>query len=303
MRRVRVGVLLMSLLVAVAGIASAEVRPDAEARIVEYIRTHVRPGQPLLVTDLYNRTFTQPDERRALDKLYKAFFRIPLFIAQYHGKFGHPPSLKVIAEQFDLRNTQAADTLLRVMESDPRVPQFLERDPRTGEITHVDTDRVTKDPKFGQSVQRQLGDWEGRPSPPFALPGFDQPAISSESLRGKTILLYIWFTGCPPCMKETPELVALRHDSRSNDLTIVGANADNLLGLGYDDSVRRRYAQGQKINFPIVEWTREADAAFGSISIFPTLFLIDTKGVITHHWVGYTSGQEIIRAIGQSPAR
>ncbi len=55
----------------------------AEARVLDYVRTHLEPGQPLMVTDLYNRVFTQPDERQALNKLYNAFFRIPLFVANY----------------------------------------------------------------------------------------------------------------------------------------------------------------------------------------------------------------------------
>src|ERR1700690_3030607 len=85
---------------AVPGMASSA----AEARVLDYVRTHLQPGQPLMVTDLYNRVFTQPDERQALNKLYNAFFRIPLFVANYQEKFGAPPDLKVIAEQFDLRS-------------------------------------------------------------------------------------------------------------------------------------------------------------------------------------------------------
>src|SRR5579863_2888178 len=88
---------LVSLL---AGSVEAWASPDAEARVLDYIRTHLQPGQPLMVTDLYNRVFTQPEERQALNKLYNAFFRIPLFVANYQQKFKSPPSLAVIAEQF-----------------------------------------------------------------------------------------------------------------------------------------------------------------------------------------------------------
>ena len=37
------------------------------------------------------------------------------------------------------------DTLLRVMESDPRVPRFIERDSKTGEIQRIDADMVRAD--------------------------------------------------------------------------------------------------------------------------------------------------------------
>jgi len=277
--------------------SAAVAQSDAETRVLEYLRDHLQPGQPVVVTDLYNNVFTQPDERQALNKLYGAFFRIPLFVAQYREKFGAPPSLKVIAEQFDLRTPQAADVLLRVMESDPRVPRFLTRDPKTGEITRVDVPMVRADPKFGQALAQQLGGWEGKPLPEFKLFALDGSALDSSSLRGKVALLYVWFTGCPPCMKETPALVAAARDFSPQGFVIVGANADRLLGLSYDDAVRRRYLQEQGINSPVVHWTREADLAFGGVAIYPTIFLADRKGAIVAHWVGYTDPDEIRRAI------
>ncbi len=293
-----------SSLLAAAVLLSALVapaQPDPETRILDYIRDHVRPGEPLLVTDLYSKVFTKPEERKALDKLYNAFFRVPLFVAEYQEKFGAPPSLKVISEQFDLRTPEAAEVLVRVMESDPRVPRFFTRDPKTGEILRVDMEMIRSDPRFGSPLTRQLSGWEGKPAPDFTLPGRDAQ-VDSASLRGQVVLLYIWFTGCPPCMKETPELVALGRQFSAHGLAIVGANADRFLGLGYDDSVRKRYIEEQKIQYPVVHWTRESDAAFGSIAIFPTMFLINRKGVIVRHWVGFVTGEELRGAIGKALA-
>jgi peroxiredoxin len=287
-----VGVLLCVAILLPGGKASGQA--DAETRVLEYLREHVRPGQPLVVTDLYNNVFTKPEERQALNKLYEAFFRIPLFLAQYQEKFGNPPDLKVISEQFGLPSTEAADVLVRVMESDPRVPNFLTRNPQTGEIISVDVERILNDARFGNAVKRQLGGWEGRSAPEFKLPGLSGEEIDSSALKGRVVLLYTWFTGCPPCMKQTPELVALSSEFPSGDFIVVGANADRLLGLNYDDSVRRQYAEKQGITFPLVNWTRESDAAYGSISVFPTLFLIGRNGTITHQWVGYV-GPDILR--------
>ncbi len=275
----------------------------AETRVLNYIRDHLQPGQPLRVTDLYNNVFTQPEERKALDKLYRAFFRIPFFVAQYQGKFGSPPSLKVIAQQFDLPNAQAADVLLQVMVSDPRIPHFLSRDAATHEIVKVDVETIRSDPQFGQQLEHQLTGWEGRAAPDFKLATLDGGAVDLASLRGKAVLLYVWFTGCPPCMKETPNLVALGRDFAGRGLAIVGANADRLLGLSYDDAVRKRYINEEQINFPVVYWTKESDTAYGGISIFPTLFLIDRKGVIIHHWVGFVPAENLRSAISEGWAR
>jgi len=270
---------------------------QAEIRVVDYIRDHLQPGQPLLVTDLYNNVFTAPAERQALDKLYRAFFRIPLFVSQYQEKFGHPPTLATIAEQFDLHAPGAADVLLRVMESDPRVPKFLTRDPKSGEIASVNVAQVRSDPRFGEALEHQLTGWEGKPAPPFNLPGVNGASVDSATLAGKVTLLYVWFTGCPPCMKESPVLVGLDHEFKSKGLAIVGANADRILGLSYTDAVRQRYLTEHQISFAVGHWTGEANTAYGSVAIFPTLFLIDAKGVIRRQWVGFASAEELREAV------
>jgi peroxiredoxin len=290
------------LLVLIAAPARGASSP-AEERVLDYVRTHLKPGQPLIVSELYSKVFTQPEERRALNKLYNAFFRIPLFVAQYQQKFGEPPTLGVIAQQFDLASPRDAEVLLMVMEDDPRVPRFITRDAKTGEITKVDVEAIKADPRFGQAVERQLGGWKGKTAPEFKLPGLNEGEVDLESLRGKWVLLYVWFTGCPPCMKESPELANLEAEFRGKGLVVVGANADRVLGLNYDDAVRRRYVEERHINFPVVHWTRESDSSYGHITIFPTLFLISPEGIITHHWVGYTAPEPLRGAISQGMSK
>ena len=289
--------LLLVTAILVVSAAPGKASSAAEARVLDYVRTHLQPGQPLMVTDLYNRVFTQPDERQALNKLYNAFFRIPLFVANYQEKYKVPPTLAVIAQQFDLRSAVDADVLLRVMESDPRVPPFLTRDAKTGEITHVDVERIKADPKFGQALARQIGGWEGNPAPDATLTRLGGGDVHLSDFHGKVLLLEVWFTGCPPCMQEAPTLASLDHELSASGLAIVGANADRVLGLDYDDSVRQRYVQDHRITYPIANWTTEADHAYGGISIFPTLFLIDRKGVVRGHWIGYVQPETLRQAI------
>ncbi len=303
-----VGLLVLALLLPrTASPASAQTQ--AEARVVEYLRTHVKPGQPLVVSQLYGQVFTEPPERKALNKLYNAFFRIPLFVAQYQQKFGKPPSLDSISQQFDLHIPGEADILLRVMESDPRVPRFLTRDSKTGRITHVDVKMIENDPRFGQVLVRQLGGWQGKRAPDFDLKSpanLNGPAkggVSSASLKGKIYLLDVWFTGCPPCMRETPELVTIQRDLAPKGFTVIGANADQVLGLDYDDDARARFQREMKINFPIVYWTKESDAAYGHVAIFPSLFLVNRDGVILNYWVGYTHEGELRSAIAAGLGR
>jgi peroxiredoxin len=275
---------------------------DPQAKILSYIRDHLKAGQPVRVTDLYNTVFTSPEDHAALSKLYKDFFRIPTFVVQYQQRFSVPPSLRTIAEQFSLKDPEEADTLLRVMETDPRVPKFITRDSATGEITKVDVEKIRNDPRFSAGATHELGGWIGKTAPSFSLAGAGNKQITSAGLGGKVALLYVWFTGCPPCMKEAPELARVQRDLGAKGFEVVGANADDLLGLDVGEEARQRYAEKEGITFPIVSWNKDSNQAYGGISIYPTLFLINRQGTITGHWVGFTSPATLREAIAKAMA-
>ena len=94
--------------------------------------------------------------------------------------------------------------------------------------------------------------------------------------------------------------MALYGELSQRGLNVVGANADRTLGLHYDDATRLRYIREKKVNFPVVQWTRESNQAYGGISIYPTLFLIDQKGLVSQHWIGYVESDELRRTIMQA---
>jgi thiol-disulfide isomerase/thioredoxin len=297
---------LVLVSVAILGLCVSRVlaQSDPEARILNYIRDHLKAGQPVEITALYNNVFTAPADRKALDKLYKDFFRIPMFIVRYQEKFSKPPSLKIIAQQFALKKPEEADILLRIMESDPRVPKFITRSPKTGEITHVDVAKIRGDPRFGEGAVHRLGGWQGRAAPAFDLAQLvGSSHMNSAELGGKVILLYVWFTGCPPCMKEAPGLVALQQQFGSRGFTVLGANADDMLGMSSSKRAHHHYLLEENISFPVVRWTHETDQAYGDISIYPTLFLINRKGIIVGHWVGYTTPAVLRQAITKAVAK
>src|SRR5262245_51453072 len=111
---------------------------DPEARIIEYLRTHVTPGKPVVVSDLLNNVFKRPEEQQALQRLFNTVFKIPLTAATLYTQNKKIPTLKQLSDQFGFKVPGEMDVILKVMEADPRMPRFLERNPRTGEITRID---------------------------------------------------------------------------------------------------------------------------------------------------------------------
>ena len=252
---------------------------------MEYLRRHVKPGQEVVVSELYNRVFTSPEERSVLDRLFDTFFKIPLFAAQYQKAAGRPPSLTEIAEQFRFRVPGQADVMLRIVESDPRMPKFLKRDPETGEIESVHVEAILADPRFGRLLERTITGFEGRPAPPFSIAAYDGAPLTSATLAGKAHLIYFWFSNCAPCVTTTPVLVDLYGTYRSKGFEIVGVNADRVLEVPADDAERAAYARKNAIPFRLAHMTPEMQVAYGQVSVFPTLFFVDGKGTIVKQLV------------------
>lgn len=269
-----------------------------EAEVVEYLKTHVKPGQPVVVSELYNTVFTQPAQRAVLDRLFNTFFKIPLFVAQHYKANGEPPRLSEIGEQFHFQVPGETEVMLRIMESDPRMPKFLKRDAATGEITRVDVEAILGHPRFGKSLERTIAGFEGREAPAFEVEGFDGRPLSSASLKDKPYLLYFWFTNCPPCLKTSPVLVKLDRTYRPQGLEIAGLNADRVLELPYDDEVRAEYASQVGIAFRQGHLTAAVQEAFGSVSVFPTIFVVDRRGVIVKHFVNAPPPEALESAVG-----
>jgi thiol-disulfide isomerase/thioredoxin len=285
---------VISLLLAAA--LAAPQPPQAEARVVEYLKANVRPGQPVVVSELYNTVFTGAEERAALNRLFDAFFKMPLYIAQHVASAGKPPTLREISEQFRFEVPGEADVMLRIMESDPRMPRFLSRDPATGEIASVDVDRIRAHPRFGKALERTIAGWEGRPAPAFATTTYDGRPLTSESLAGQPHLLYFWFTGCPPCVRTAPLLAELGRELAPRGLRIVALNADRVLDVPTSDEERAAYAKKQGWTFTTGHMTPEVQEAYGAVSVYPTFFFVDRKGVVVRQLVNFQEKEALASA-------
>jgi len=284
LRSVAAGLLLAALAAALAA-AQFPPAPDAEGRVVEYLKAHVKPGERVVVSQLYNEVFTGDGERAVLNRLFNTFFKLPLYLAQHQQAAGQPPTLTEISEQFRFEVPGQADVMLRIMESDPRMPKFVKRNPVSGEIVSVDVEAILAHPRFGKALERTISGWEGRPAPDFTAIDYAGKPIGSTELRGRPHLLYFWFTNCPPCVRTSPLLAELDRTYAAKGLRIVGLNADRVLELPYSDEERIAYARKQRLSFTLAHLTPETQESYGSVSVFPTMFFVDAKGTIVAHFV------------------
>lgn len=279
---------LLALFLALFPLSPAAAAPqaeEAERRILEHVRDTLQPGERLLLSALVER-FQAPEEQRALDRLNDVFFRVPLFLVEFEGREGRLPTLTEISGQFSLYGEEAADIVLRIMESDPRVPRFLVRD-GDGRLVSIDHEMVRADERFAQAVSRSLTGWEGRPLPPIAGERLGGGEAAVADLMSDATLVYVWFTDCPPCVQIAPVLQSLHRDLAGEGLTVIGLNADRVLKLPYGDADRAAHQEKGGVTFENLHLTAEVRAALGNVNIFPTLFLASRDGTITRHFVNF----------------
>lgn len=260
---------------------------DAETRVIRYLKTNVTPGRPVVVSDLLNNVFKSPEEQQVLQRLFNTFFKVPMTIVQLYTRTKTIPTLQELSDQFGFKVPGEMDVMLRIMESDPRIPRFLERNPRTGEITKIDVAAITADARFGPIPELVIGGWEGKEAPPFAIHSFSGQAVTSAELAGQPHLIYFWFTNCPPCMQSAPLLVKLYNKYRSQGFRIVAANADRVLELPYTDSERAAYVKKLGISFTAGHVTPEMQQAYGGVRIFPTMFFVNRRGKIVKQLLSF----------------
>jgi peroxiredoxin len=143
----------------------------------------------------------------------------------------------------------------------------------------------------------------GKPAPDFSTTLLDGTPVSSQSLRGKVVVLDFWATWCPPCREGLPHLQAMSADPglSKSGLTVMAVNESE------DDGTVRDFLNGHHFGFDVV---RDGNGSLGrtfDVSELPTTVVIGRDGIVRAIFTGYTreTGVQIENAVaaacGTSP--
>ncbi len=68
---------------------------------------------------------------------------------------------------------------------------------------------------------------------------------------------------------------------------MVAVNADRLLELETSDAQRATYVKQAGFTFPVGQLNKKMQEDYGNVNVYPTLFLVNPKGVIYRNYVNY----------------
>ncbi|WP_427452066.1 TlpA family protein disulfide reductase [Litorimonas sp. WD9-15] len=81
--------------------------------------------------------------------------------------------------------------------------------------------------RFAVGSLKKLTVRESPPLPPKTVfTAADGRELTLESLRGKTVVLNVWATWCPPCIKEMPSLDNLQAQRGGDDFEVITISID-----------------------------------------------------------------------------
>ncbi len=110
------------------------------------------------------------------------------------------------------------------------------------------------------------------------MPKVDGTEFSSDSLKGKVILVDLWATWCGPCVGELPRVAKIYQKYHDQGLEVVGVSCDrNAEALKAFLASHKDMTWTQLYDPKLPEW--KAAMQFGVMSI-PTMFLIDRNGIV-----------------------
>jgi len=141
---------------------------------------------------------------------------------------------------------------------------------------------------------------KGQQMPAFSLlsPFSEDVVFSSDSVRGKVILINFFASWCKSCIEEIPLLKKLQDRFGKKDFAIIAlaVDAEDIEGL-------KNLIKKQKLNYQVLLADERVKKDFGGIAIIPTMFLVDRNGNMLKKYLGHIDrsslDQDIMRTLSR----
>ena len=107
--------------------------------------------------------------------------------------------------------------------------------------------------------------------------------VNLSRYKGKTVLLNLWATWCPPCLRELPALDRLQSRLGGDDFAVVTISLDK----GGAKQAIPFFARLKIENLPLLVDPTTSLANFFPVDVLPSNFIISSDGKVTHLLRGF----------------
>jgi cytochrome c biogenesis protein CcmG/thiol:disulfide interchange protein DsbE len=118
----------------------------------------------------------------------------------------------------------------------------------------------------------------GKQAPDFRVQDEDRTVALSD-FRGQVVMLNFWASWCPPCIEETPSMIALQ-DQMKGRITILAVSTDA------DRNAYLRFLREEKTNFLTVRDAEQRSSQLYGTVMYPETYIIDRQGVVRRKFIG-----------------
>ncbi|MGN6366802.1 MAG: peroxiredoxin family protein [Phycisphaerae bacterium] len=136
--------------------------------------------------------------------------------------------------------------------------------------------------KYSIDEAKRKATVENHPAADFSLEKIGGGGkVSLADLRGKVVVLDFWYRGCGWCMKAMPEIKQVAADYKDKGVVVLGMNID------HDEKDAQFVIDKMALNYDSLKTPDDVPAKFG-VRGYPTLIVIDQKGIVRKMHVGYS---------------
>ena len=123
---------------------------------------------------------------------------------------------------------------------------------------------------------------KGKPFPDFTLTDLSDTTHTSESIKGKVVVINLWFTACAPCIHEMPELNKIVGEYKENEDVL-------FLAFALDPKSRvDKFLKKYKFDYNIIPDSQEYITKKLNPPGYPTHIVLDKNSNVVFLFSGYT---------------
>lgn len=142
-------------------------------------------------------------------------------------------------------------------------------------IMHLIRETPEMEKQFEEASRKQhqaMQEMIGKQAIDFSLKDLHGKTVKLSALKGKVVVLNFWFTSCPPCNAEMPELNKLVTDFQNQDVVFLALTFNDISNV-------QELLKNHPFNYNILPSSTKVDKLY-QISSWPTSLVIGRNGNI-----------------------